>query len=270
MRHLPAVFALAVVVLTSARAAALPVGGCPPGLIHTYSPAFVTSPTSGTAVDSTQSIPLTLYVPSLEGYINVYARNWADDFQQTPIQTITPPPGASSVTTELGTYYYWTYPLTLTQPENDEYWAPPIDPPDTTFYSSTRTAVPASLGRLELSFVYVAPQGTCAVEEMGTFSEAAMTNCYEPGGDLAAAAEACADGAALVLFDNNGGVKGSDNISGLPSWNPQSPNGSPLYPATMQGHICTNLAKSLAKFFKDGGAKSAKSGRHRVTRRDRG
>jgi hypothetical protein len=81
MRHLPAIFALAVVVLASARAMALPVGRCPPGLIHMYSPAFVTSPTSGTAVDSTQSIPVTLYVPSLEGYINVYARNWADDFQ---------------------------------------------------------------------------------------------------------------------------------------------------------------------------------------------
>jgi hypothetical protein len=88
MRHLPAIFALAVVVLASARAMALPVGGCPPGLIHTYSPAFVTSPTSGTAVDSTQSIPLALYVPSPEGYINVYARNWAGDFAQALIQTI--------------------------------------------------------------------------------------------------------------------------------------------------------------------------------------
>jgi len=50
---------------------------------------------------STQSIPLALYVPSLEGYINVYARNWASDFAQTPIQTITPPPGTRSVATEL-------------------------------------------------------------------------------------------------------------------------------------------------------------------------
>ena len=54
-------------------------------------------------------------------------------------------------------------------------------------------------------------------------------SCFDSAGtDLASAAEACADGAALVLFDNNGGYDGNDNIPVEPtSWD--FPTGSPLY-----------------------------------------
>ena len=55
--------------------------------------------------------------------------------------------------------------------------------------------------------------------ELGTFSQAGQT-CFrtatEQSADLALAGESCADGAALVLFDN-GGDDGVDNVAAQPA-----------------------------------------------------
>ena len=128
MKHALVVVVLAVVALVSGRASAALGSACQPPHnpnLAPYAPAFITSPTSGTVVNSTESITLSGYA-SVYGtnVLNVYARNWAAPYGTQAFITSISVPSTSPVTTSLGTLYEWTATLSLPQSGYAEYWVP--------------------------------------------------------------------------------------------------------------------------------------------------
>jgi hypothetical protein len=147
MKRLLAVVALAAVTLVSVHASAILINPCVPG-DDSIVPGFITNPTSGTVVDSTQSITIQGYATA-PGPANSYARNWANvPFSEDLIDTIDVP-AANEVSTNL---YFWSYDLVLTPADYPEYWVPKINPPAIYGYQPVDPPYPgASVGRLELS-----------------------------------------------------------------------------------------------------------------------
>ena len=111
MKRLVAVVVLAVITLTSAPALA-DAGtliSCLPQF-SAYTPAFITSPTSDSVVNSTQLISLAGYAPAAGTTVNILARNWTSppSFSQDQIGSFTVP-STNPVSTPSGTLYYWLF-----------------------------------------------------------------------------------------------------------------------------------------------------------------
>jgi len=153
--------------------------------------------------------------------VDVFARNWSKTpSTQDRVASISVP-RSTPVSTSLGTLYRWTAVLSLSPAAYPQYWVPPIPQPTTGRQPNGAGLLnPATgEGRLELSIQEPAIDLVSRSRELGTFSQAGQT-CFrtatEQSADLALAGESCADGAALVLFDN-GGDDGVDNVAAQPA-----------------------------------------------------